>query len=229
MRNTFFATVAVLLLACNTQSPDAPPLQTGTYDAAQAEKDFIYGSENYWRGNFDTALKHIRPAAEFGHPKAQEVLGVMYRRGTGVSQDYGKAIEWYCKAAVQGDPRSITNLGVMHRSGFGVPKDDDKALRWYRMASELGSPGAQMNMGLAYYDGRGLAKDYTLAFVWLALAAKGDFDGAKRAADLRDEVAKKLYPDQLKVGELQTADWKPQTFNQADEIRNSETCRPYLP
>ncbi len=153
----------------------------------------------------------------------------MYRKGAGVTQDYGQAIKWYCKAAVLGEPRSINNLGVMHRNGFGVSKNDDTALKWYRMAAELGNPGAQLNMGIAYLFGRGLAKDDVLAFLWLSLAAKGDFDGAKRAAELRDDAAARLYPDQLKAGKVQVANWKPRSFNRAREVRLSDTCSPYVP
>lgn len=229
MRKFYLVAVAIVLLACNTQSPDNQPPRTGPYDAAQADRDFLIGSRSYWRGDFGKALEHIRPAAEFGHPNAQEVLGVMYRKGAGVTQDYDQAIKWYCKAAVLGEPRSISNLGVMHRNGFGVPKNDDKALKWYRMAAELGNPGAQLNMGIAYLFGRGLAKDDVLAFLWLSLAAKGDFDGAKRAAQLRDDAAGRLYPDQLKAGKAQVATWKSRPFNQAREVRLSDTCSPHVP
>jgi len=52
-----------------------------------------------------------RPLAEQGHAVAQFSLGVMYRKGQGVSQNYKTAAKWFRLAAEQGDAAAQFNLG----------------------------------------------------------------------------------------------------------------------
>ena len=47
------------------------------------------------RGDYKTAIKHLRPLAEGGLPDAQALLGAMYAQGRGVPQDPAKAIRWF--------------------------------------------------------------------------------------------------------------------------------------
>lgn len=48
--------------------------------------------------------------AEQNNARTQYSLGVMYDNGEGVEQNYGKAFEWYTKAADQGDENAIEVL-----------------------------------------------------------------------------------------------------------------------
>jgi TPR repeat protein len=45
------------------------------------------GMAAYNRGDYVPAIRLFRPLAEKGNPKAQSVLGVMYRRGQGVARN----------------------------------------------------------------------------------------------------------------------------------------------
>ena len=45
------------------------------------------GMAAYNRGDYVPAIGLFRPLAEKGNPKAQSVLGVMYRRGQGVARN----------------------------------------------------------------------------------------------------------------------------------------------
>ena len=54
------------------------------------------------RGDFVTALQEWRPLAEQGHAKAQNNLGVMYLRGTGVPANAAKAYMWISLSNAQG-------------------------------------------------------------------------------------------------------------------------------
>ncbi len=47
-------------------------------------------------------IRELRLLAKQGHAEAQFFLGVMYRHGRGVSQDYAEAVKWFRKAAEQG-------------------------------------------------------------------------------------------------------------------------------
>lgn len=61
--------------------------------------------------------------------------GYMYRDGTGVEQDYAKAMEWYEKAADLGSTIAMNNIGQMYEYGLGVKQDSDKAQEWYDKAA----------------------------------------------------------------------------------------------
>ena len=47
----------------------------------------------------------------------------MYKKGEGVKQDYGRAVEWYRRAAEQGYADAQYNLSVMYGTGRGVVQD----------------------------------------------------------------------------------------------------------
>jgi serine/threonine protein kinase len=64
----------------------------------------------------------------------QFILGRMYLNGWGMRQDYGQALQWFCKAAARGNPRAQRQLGVMYQNGLGVTKDDTQALYWFDKA-----------------------------------------------------------------------------------------------
>lgn len=81
------------------------------------------------KGDYETALKELRPLAEKGDAYAQYNLGRMYAKGEAVLQDYKEAAKWVLLAAKQGIPIAQYNIGVMYQNGFGVPQDNKEAIR----------------------------------------------------------------------------------------------------
>ena len=57
------------------------------------------GIEAHHKGNYAHALELLRPIAEEGNAIAQGLLGHMYLREEGVTQDYQQAVKWYRLAA----------------------------------------------------------------------------------------------------------------------------------
>jgi TPR repeat protein len=106
-------------------------------------------------------LQTLHTQATKGDAKAQYNLGVLYDPGYGVHQlydpehgvhqDYGKARQWYEKAAAQGHTGAQNDLGVMYAYGHGVPKDDVRAYMWVSLAvaHSTGDPKkyAAINLG----------------------------------------------------------------------------------
>src|SRR4029077_7557720 len=62
-------------------------------------------------------------------------LGALYDNGYGVAQDYGKAREWYEKAAAKDDELAMYSLGVLYGNGYGVAQDYGKAREWFENAA----------------------------------------------------------------------------------------------
>jgi TPR repeat protein len=68
------------------------------------------GMVAYNRGDYVPAVKLFRPLAQAGNAKAQNVMGVMYRKGEGVARSSAKAFMWFSLAAKRGDTRAKAHL-----------------------------------------------------------------------------------------------------------------------
>ena len=68
------------------------------------------GMAAYNRGDYVPAIRLFRPLAEQGNPKAQSVIGVMYRKGQGVAKSSVRAFVWFSLAAKRGDARAKAEL-----------------------------------------------------------------------------------------------------------------------
>ena len=68
------------------------------------------GMAAYNRGDYLPAIRLFRPLAEGGNPKAQTVLGVMYRKGEGVARSPIRAFIWFNVAAARGDAKAKAEL-----------------------------------------------------------------------------------------------------------------------
>ena len=104
---------------------------------------FEDGLAAWERGEYETALKLLRPLAEQGDAKAQHKLGLMYNNGQGVPQDYVEAVKWYRMAAERCMAEAQYNLGIMYANGLGVPQDYAEVVKWWRLAAEQGVAEAQ--------------------------------------------------------------------------------------
>jgi TPR repeat protein len=102
-------------------------------------------------------------------------LGWLYENGQGVAQDFGKAREWYEKAADKGNARAMFKLGQLYRDGLGVEQDYVKAREWYEKAADEGDGSAMTDLGWLHENGLGVAQDHAKAREWYKKAAdKGE-------------------------------------------------------
>jgi hypothetical protein len=76
----------------------------------------------------DPELAHLQP-----YSLAEE--GLLWFRGEGVQQDYGKARLAWSKAAATGNAAGLNGLGQLYEQGLGVPADPAQALRYYEQAA----------------------------------------------------------------------------------------------
>jgi TPR repeat protein len=112
--------------------PNASPLLEAWF---QKGKNYFEG-KNVPVDNVE-AEKWIRKAAEKGHAKAQNWLGLLYQCGRGVPHDTVEAAKWYRKAAEQGDESGLYNMGNFYYHGWGdIPQNKAEAEIWYQKAKE---------------------------------------------------------------------------------------------
>lgn len=126
----------------------------------------------YFEGDFMTALSTWRPKAEEGDARAQNNLGILYRNGEGLVQDFDQARAWLLRSAAQGHAQAQYNLGVMYDYGYGVLQNYPEALRWYQQAAALENADAQYSLGVFYAEGRGVGQSLAEAAHWYAQAAQ---------------------------------------------------------
>ena len=69
-----------------------------------------------------------------------------------------------------------------------------------------GDTTAQKVMGVRYQSGEWVVQDYEQADMWFTLAANG---GDREAAVFRDELEKKMTPDQIARARKLASEWKP--------------------
>ena len=73
-------------------------LLAGGVVAGEAE-----GMLAYQRGEFEAAMRELKPAAAAGSVRAQTTVGFMYATGKGVAQDAVEDMRWLGLAAAKGD------------------------------------------------------------------------------------------------------------------------------
>ena len=94
------------------------------------------GLQALQKGDAETALQELKPAAEAGNDQAQFFLGLMFYDGIGVQQDYQAAARLMLLSAEQGFANAQHVLGLLYRDGNGVQEDERKAATWQRRAAE---------------------------------------------------------------------------------------------
>lgn len=105
--------------------------------------------------------------------RCQYSMGYLEQFGLGVQADYGKARDWYEKAAQQNYPDALYALGLMYETGKSGEKDLAKAMSLYRQAAAGGKmPDAEYAVGRMILRGRGVPRDAKEGITWLRRAAE---------------------------------------------------------
>jgi TPR repeat protein len=117
--------------------------------AVANETSFVQGQQAYAERNFSLAFEHWNRAAESGHARALNGLGLLYRDGKGIEKDEKRAVSLFRSASERGFSYAMFNLGMMIRDGRGVDGDDVEACKWFILAATLNfDPKARLQRDL---------------------------------------------------------------------------------
>ncbi len=133
----------------------------------QAEFEHVYQTamkELLFNGDFNKAFKLMMQLANDGVLKAQNRIGFMYERGSGVRQDYSQAMNWYLKALEKNYPAAYGRVGFLYERGFGVEQNYSTAIDYYRQGVERGDHLSAALLGWLYLRGDGVEKDEQKSF-----------------------------------------------------------------
>ncbi|OWK34422.1 C39 family peptidase [Fimbriiglobus ruber] len=123
--------------------------------------------------------------AQSGKAEAQRLLGLLYRDGKSVEQDYKEALRWSRSAADQGNGLALDDLGYLYFLGWGVPQDYDIAKGYFKSAGRAGNPRGYFNLGECYFSGLGGEQNYERAVeYWKKAAEAGSGEAALALAML---------------------------------------------
>lgn len=104
MRKSILIGVAIVLLA-----------GTSTASSRAWAGPWEDGMAAYNRGDYVPANKLFRPLAQAGNAKAQNVIGVMYRKGQGVARSPARAFMLFSMAAARGDAGAKAELAEVSK------------------------------------------------------------------------------------------------------------------
>jgi TPR repeat protein len=158
------------------------------------------------RAKNEAAAKELRKLAEEGNVNAQNRLGLFYKVGKGVPQNYGQAKRWFEEAAKQGHAEAQINLGTLYLQGDAPPRSPQMALFWFRRAAEQGIVPAFVKLGQMYQEAQGVPQDFVQAYMWFHLAAT---NGEAPSAERRHILAMQMTYDQIMEAEKLAREWKP--------------------
>lgn len=120
-------------------------------------------------------------------------------------RDWAKAVRLLRPFAEQGNARAQFIIGTLYSVGpVGVPPNSPEAIRWLTLSAEQHYSFAQFDLCTLYRDGYGVIQDYVQAHKWCNLAAA---QGHQGAILYRDELAKKLLPEDLTTAQKMARDW----------------------
>ncbi len=109
---------------------------------------FEDGVAAFRRGDYVAALSHWARPAMNGHAASQYNIGIIYRDGLGVPQDFVQSTTWFRRAAEQGDVDAQLMLGTAYALGRGVTKDRLLAYMWLDLAASQGDNKARVAVDL---------------------------------------------------------------------------------
>lgn len=115
-------------------------------------------------------------AADRGSRVAQINIGRYYKNGTGVTQDYSKAMDYFMKSAEQDYPDAMHEIAMMYKAKLGIDEEDypDKMIEWLQKAVDKGFKPSMMELGYLYKNGTLVDQNYQLALKYFVMAAEVD-------------------------------------------------------
>lgn len=168
------------------------------------------------RAEYEAIAKELRKSAEEGSVFAQNGLGLLYKVGAGVPQNYVQAKKWFEAAAKQGHAEAQVNLGTLYLDGDMHPQSAQMALFWFSQAAEQGDVPAFAKLGLMYAQAQGVPQDFIQSHMWFLLAA---VNGDENSAESLETLASQMTPAQITEAQERARKWKPTSKSVAWKLR----------
>ena len=161
--------------------------------SAPALADTKAGVDAWQAGDFATAIREWRTAADAGDADAAFNLGQAYKTGRGVTQDLNVALEWYGRAMGAGHVQAADYYGLtLYQMGR-----KSEAMPYIQASSARGEPRAQYVYGAELFNGKLIEKDWPRAY---AMMNRASAQGLAPASRVLAEMDQHIPLDQRQQG-----------------------------
>jgi TPR repeat protein len=196
-KRTILAGLALLaLLAASALAVPATVLAQDAAAAAGAAAAPAGDGPQQVTVSFEELLNMLQVEADKNNPRAMLTLGNIWEGSVSLqNRNYGKALDWYKKAAALDLTEAYFHVGVCYEIGMGVPPDLQVALENYEKASAKGYAPADFKLAVLYLNGaEGLTQDVDKGMAHLNTAADSGLTLALK------ELGALYYYGRLNVG-----------------------------
>ena len=152
-------------------------------EGAEIDRPILREAIEQWRkdeaqkqGYYKKEFQKLKPLAKQGNANSQVKLGIMYKHGRGVKQNYSEALRLFKLSAEQGNAEAMLKIGSIYKFGMGVAKDEKEAVRWFQLAAERGFLEAQGQLGWMFEKGTGIKRNLVQAYKWYYISLIGGRD-----------------------------------------------------
>jgi TPR repeat protein len=143
---------------------DAAPAEAAPAEAAAPQQVTV---------TFDELITMLQAEADKKNPRAMLTLGNIWEGSISAqNRNYGKALDWYQKAADLDLTDAYFHLGVCYEVGMGTAPDLKKAIGNFEKAAAKGFAPADFKLAVLYLNGAdGLTQDIDKGMKYLNSAA----------------------------------------------------------
>jgi uncharacterized protein len=131
--------------------------------------------------NPEEGIKWLEKAGEAKYYGAWHNLGVIYKYGRGVKQDFEIAFYYFDKLARQScemQRLGCYDAGFMLYKGLGCTQNYQKAFEYFKIGAESGFPPCMYMLALCYRNGYGTLQDMGRGGYWLSQSIKEGYTPA---------------------------------------------------
>lgn len=124
-------------------------------------------------GRNDSAVYHLRKAADNGEKLGYHGMGFVSLHGIGVEQNAHLAADYFAKAAEMDHPEAMFNRALMFLNGVGGPHSSKEAFHLFQKAARFGHMQSNHYVGVMFLRGMSPAdRDCSMATHYLKLVAQ---------------------------------------------------------
>ncbi len=121
----------------------------------------MLSQENLSDQDKTTIYNLVKPCVDLGDTDAIYNLGILYKDGIGIEQDFSKALEYFEEAVIANNDQGLYALGYFYLKGLGGLKQDyKKAVSYFNESYNL---MAKHWLAYCQYFGYGITQDKTSA------------------------------------------------------------------
>lgn len=119
-----------------------------------------------------SSVKWLRAAGERGYPDAYHNMGLMYKDGIGVKQNFEKAYNSFMAGVEKGSVMCYYDAGFLLYKGLGCQQDYVQGAQLFRRGADKDHSCSLYMLGLCYRNGYGLRQDSAQAKACLERAGR---------------------------------------------------------